>query len=59
VLAKDGEGARVVLTPEDVEITSKEEEKDRIKHLGVFDFDIKIKGTKDSVRRTIRVNAVE
>jgi hypothetical protein len=59
VLARDGEGALVVLTPEDITVTSQEEEKDRVKHLGIFDIDIKIKGAENAVRRTIRVNAVE
>jgi hypothetical protein len=48
-----------VLTPEDVIFASEVEEKDRVKHLGIFDIDIKIKGAKDAVRRTIRVNALE
>lgn len=57
VLAEDDVGARVVLTPEDITFVEEGEEKDRVKHLGVFEIDIRIKGATDNIRRTIKVNA--
>ena len=59
ILAEDGKGSRVVLTPEDIVFVSHEEEKDRIKHLGTFEIDIKVKGQTAAVRRTITVKAQE
>jgi hypothetical protein len=59
ILAEDDLGARVVLTPEDITFVEEGEEKDRVKHLGVFEIDIRIKGAIESIRRTIRVNAQE
>ncbi len=59
ILAEDGKGSRVVLTPEDIVFVSQGEEKDRVKHLGTFEIDIKIKGETAAVRRTITVKAQE
>lgn len=59
MLAEDGKGSRVVLTPEDINFVSQGEEKDRIKHLGAFEIDIKVKGATVAVRRTITVKAQE
>lgn len=57
ILAEDEEGARVVLSPEDITFVKDTEEKDRVKNLGVFEIDIMVKGATDVVRRTIKVNA--
>lgn len=59
MLAKDSEGALVVLAPDDITFANEVEEKDRVKHLGTFDIAIKIKGAKHVVRRTITVKAPE
>jgi hypothetical protein len=59
ILAEDGEGSRVVLTPDDIVFVSKGEEKDRVKHLGTFEIDIKVKGATSAVRRSITVRAQE
>jgi len=57
VLAEDDEGSRIVLSSEDISFVEEGEEKDRVKQLGVFEIDIRVKGATDSIRRTIRVNA--
>ncbi len=59
ILAEDSEGERIVISPEDITFVDEHEENDRIKHLGVFEIDIAIKGVSETVRRTIRVNAQE
>jgi hypothetical protein len=57
VLAEDDEGARVVLSPEEISFVDETEEKNRVKHLGVFEIEIKLNGATESVRRTITVSA--
>jgi hypothetical protein len=57
VLAEDAEGARIVLSPEDITFVEESDEKDRVKELGIFDIDIRVKGAADVVRRTIKINA--
>jgi ribosomal protein L9 len=59
ILAEDGEGSRVVLTSEDIVFVSQGEEKDRVKHLGTFEIDIKVKGATAASRRIITVKAQE
>jgi ribosomal protein L9 len=59
ILAQDGKGSRVVLTPEDIVFVNQEEEKDRVKHLGDFEVDIKVKGATTAVRRNIAVKGQE
>jgi len=59
ILAEDGEGSRVVLTPDDIVFVIKGEEKDRVKHLGTFEIDIKVKGATSAVRRTITIKTQE
>lgn len=59
ILVEDGEGERIVISPEDITFVDEQEENDRIKHLGVFEIDIAVKGVSETVRRTIRVNAQE
>ena len=59
----DEEGARVVLGPEDVTIVSAKQdedggEADRIKALGDFEIEVRIKGG-EAVRRTVRVQPQE
>jgi hypothetical protein len=57
VLAEDDEGARVVLSPEEITFVEETEDAHRVKHLGVFEIEIKLNGATESVRRTIMVNA--
>ena len=57
VLAEDEDGARVVLSPEEISFVEVKEEGDRVKHLGVFEIDVRLKGAPDAVRRTIKVSA--
>jgi hypothetical protein len=57
VLAEDGEGARVVLSPEEISFVEETEDAHRVKHLGVFEIEIRLNGATESVRRTIMVNA--
>lgn len=57
ILAESEEGSRVVLLPEDISFVEAMEEKDRVKHLGVFEIEITLKGATDVVRRTIKVSA--
>ncbi|CZS90536.1 hypothetical protein WAI453_004130 [Rhynchosporium graminicola] len=57
ILAEDVEGERVVLSHEDISFVEETEDKDRVKHLGVFDIEIKLEGAPDVVRRSIRINA--
>lgn len=62
VLAEDEEGSRVVVSAEDIKFVNAEgegEERHRVKHLGIFEIDISVKGGTDVVRRTIKVNAQE
>lgn len=59
ILAEDEEGARVVLGSEEVEFVEQLEEADRVKHLGVYEIEIRLKGGQLPVRRTIKVNAQE
>jgi hypothetical protein len=47
------------LTPEDIDFISEGEERDRVKHLGTFEVDIRVKGATAAVRRTITVKAQE
>lgn len=57
LLAEDKDGSRVVLLPEDISFVEVLEEKDRVKHLGIFEIDITLKGAADVVRRAIKVTA--
>lgn len=57
ILAEDEDGVRVVLSPENISFVEETGEKDRVKHLGIFEIDIRLDGAPDTVRRTIRVNA--
>jgi ribosomal protein L9 len=59
ILAEDDRGARVVLTPEEITFVETTEETDRVKHLGIFEINIRVKGATDDIRRTIKVNAQE
>jgi ribosomal protein L9 len=56
VLEEDDKGALVALSPEDISFVETEE-KDRVKNLGQFAIDIKLKGTTDLIRRTVKVSA--
>ncbi|KAL2067317.1 hypothetical protein VTL71DRAFT_1741 [Oculimacula yallundae] len=57
ILAEDEEGVRVVLSHEDISFVEETEDKDRVKHLGIFDIEIRLEGSPDVVRRTIQINA--
>ena len=59
ILAEDKEGKRVVFAPEDISFVVESEDKDRVKHFGVYEIDIKIKGAPDSIRRTIQIREQE
>ncbi len=57
ILAEDEDGMRVVLSPENISFVAETSEKDRVKHLGIFEVEIRVDGAPDAIRRTIRVNA--
>lgn len=57
ILAEDEQGARVVISPEQISFIQQTEERDRVKQLGVFKIEIKLEGASDPVRRTIQVHA--
>ena len=64
VLAENDEGSRVVILPEDItfvqtHVTGTEEQADRVKALGEFEIEIKVKGSDEAVRKKIRVRAQE
>lgn len=56
ILAEDEEGSRVVLSHEEISFVEEADDKDRVKHLGTFEIEIKLKGAPDVVRRSIKVN---
>ncbi len=63
ILLASEDGARVVLTPEDVKIKEKESqdlgiESDRLKALGEFEIEIRVKGV-DPLRRRVVIRAQE
>ncbi|KAH8808189.1 hypothetical protein F5884DRAFT_359311 [Xylogone sp. PMI_703] len=49
------EGSKVVLSAEDITFVEQTDEKDRVKTLGVFDIDIRIKGAPETIRSMINV----
>ncbi|KAF7931196.1 uncharacterized protein EAE98_002380 [Botrytis deweyae] len=57
ILGQDSEGKRVVFGPEDIKFVQETEEKDRVKHLGIYEIDIQLRGAPESVRRSIKINA--
>jgi ribosomal protein L9 len=57
ILAEDEAGSRVVLSAEEISFVDEMDEHDRVKHLGVYEIEIKLEGGTESVRRTIRVSA--
>ncbi|QSZ30429.1 hypothetical protein DSL72_004952 [Monilinia vaccinii-corymbosi] len=57
ILDQDSKGKRVVFGPEDIKFVQETEEKDRVKHLGIFEVDIRLKGAPEAVRRAIKINA--
>ncbi|MDI1492969.1 MAG: Fructose-bisphosphate aldolase 1 [Ramalina farinacea] len=61
LLAQDEEGARIVLSAEEVTILTSEgvEGGDRVKALGEFPIEVKMRGGRDTVRRIVSVTAVE
>lgn len=59
ILTEDNDGSRILLGPEDITFAVETEEKGRVKHLGTFEVDIRVKGAPNAVRRTITVKAQE
>lgn len=72
ILAEDDEAKRIVFGAEEVSFVKHEsmteaevedeivdEDVDRVKHLGVFEIEIRLKGAPFAVSRTVRVNAAE
>ncbi|KAI9644769.1 Fructose-bisphosphate aldolase 1 [Ciborinia camelliae] len=57
ILVQDSQGKRVLFGPEDIKFVQETEEKDRVKHLGIFEVDIQLKGAPRAVRRAIKINA--
>ncbi|KAH0541412.1 hypothetical protein FGG08_004102 [Glutinoglossum americanum] len=62
LLAADEEGSRVVISPEDIIFTNslKEDEPsdaDRVKHLGDFEVEIRVKGVRVPLKKIVRVLA--
>jgi len=56
ILWEDKEGARVVLSPEDISFVKETEDQDRVKHLGTFGINITL-GPSETVRTTIEIKA--
>lgn len=67
VLAENEEASKVVIGEEDVKFVveggqqqqEKSAETDRVKHLGEFEVEVRIRGTGAAVRRVVRVAAQE
>lgn len=59
VLAETSSGAPLVLSPESISIVGQTEERSRIKHLGIFEIEIRLSGAVKPIRRTITVSAQE
>jgi hypothetical protein len=57
ILAEHEDGVRVVLSPENISFVEETDDKDRVKHLGIFEIEIKLNGAQNAIRRTIQVNA--
>lgn len=57
ILAENEDGVRVILSPEDISFVEETDDKDRVKHLGIFEIEIKLNGAQNAIRRTIQVNA--
>lgn len=56
ILWKDIDGARVTVSPGDISFVEQLEDEDRVNHLGIFTFDIRL-GPSEKIRRTITVKA--
>ncbi|KAF2145164.1 uncharacterized protein K452DRAFT_284549, partial [Aplosporella prunicola CBS 121167] len=61
MLADNEEASRVVLSEADVHFISGTtgEDTDRVKHVGEFEVEIKIKGADEGIKRRVRVKAAE
>lgn len=57
ILAEDEEGKRVQLLTDHISFVKENQDKDRVKHLGSFEIDIKLNDSTEVVRRLINVNA--
>jgi len=55
ILAEDNEGKRVVLSPEDISFVDDLDERDRVKYIGSFDIDVRVKGATKAIRRAVTV----
>jgi len=59
LLTASAEASRIVLWAEEIAFVDQGEEKDRVKHLGEFNVEIKLKGADEGLRRTVTVKALE
>jgi hypothetical protein len=62
ILAEHEDGARIVLSADDVTFVGTLEDgddKSRVKHLGIYQIDIALKGGSDVLKRTIKISAQE
>lgn len=59
ILQEHAVGVQIVLSPQDVSFVEELEEKDRAKHLGIYEFDISLKGMPTPVRRSITILPVK
>lgn len=59
ILAEHDDGQRIVLGPEEISFVEETEDIDRVKHLGVYKIEIRLNGSSEAVRRSIKVNAQE
>jgi hypothetical protein len=56
-LAKHERGTLIGISPEEITFVDELEDASRVKHLGDFQIDIKLKGAPTAIRRTVRVSA--
>jgi hypothetical protein len=56
ILWEDEEGARIVLSPEDISFVEETEDKDRVKQLGIFGINIKC-GPSETLQTNIEIKA--
>lgn len=59
VLAETSDGASIVLSPENITFVEQVEDRNRVKHLGTYEIDIRLSGAVKAIRRTITINAQE
>lgn len=57
LLVESTEGKHISFSSDNISIVGETQEKDRIKHLGSFEIEIKLNDSKDTIRRRINVKA--